>query len=313
MTGKKERKKEEKLEANKQKKSKTKNRNLSKKETKSKRMKQKQPGKRGGGLRGAPSPRAYTCNGTSLGDTCLTNLLNSLKFEKDKIRTFTNQKKRAESFKKIVGNKGGKDDQFGNTTTYLLMALGGNMTNLNCSGKTSLTTEAAATYTTLSNCSASIAAACAAPNNTANFTLLDTCKTVYTKIQTKNAACLKLTTDGSTACTCWAEAANMTVAAKKLSDACDAKSTQLEMKSLKKACLASFGVCKKAEDSSVAYIMTCSQNSSSSSSNITSSSLNITITSNSTTSTSNSSSLRERRSWMEDISLLGVIPGLTSL
>jgi len=264
-------------------------------------------------LRGAPSPRAYTCNGTSLGDTCLTNLLNSLKFEKDKIRTFTNQKKRAESFKKIVGNKGGKDDQFGNTTTYLLMALGGNMTNLNCSGKTSLTTEAAATYTTLSNCSASIAAACAAPNNTANFTLLDTCKTVYTKIQTKNAACLKLTTDGTAACTCWAEAANMTVAAKKLSDDCDAKSTQLEMKSLKKACLASFSVCKKAEDSSVAYIMTCSQDSSSSSSNVTSSSLNITITSNSTTSTSNSSSLRrERRSWMEDIGLLGGIPGLTS-
>merc|ERR1711971_576872 len=293
-----------------QKQSKTKNGSLSKKRNKSK---QKKSGNRRGGLRGALSPRAYTCNGTSLGDTCLTNLLNSLKFEKDKIRTFTNQKKRAESFKKIVGNKGGKDDQFGNTTTYLLMALGGNMTNLNCSGKTSLTTEAAATYTTLSNCSASIAAACAAPNNTANFTLLDTCKTVYTKIQTKNAACLKLTTDGTAACTCWAEAANMTVAAKKLSEDCDAKSTQLEMKSLKKACLASFGVCKKAEDSSVAYIMTCSQDSSSSSSNITSSSLNITITSNSTTSSSNSSSLRrERRSWMEDISLLGGIPGLTS-
>ena len=141
---KKESRQEEKQKAKQQKKSKTKNESLSKKRNKSK---QKKSGKRKGGLRGSPSPRAYTCNGTSLGDTCLTNLLNSLKFEKDKIRTFTNQKKRAESFKKIVGNKGGKDDQFGNTTTYLLMALGGNMTNLNCSGKTSLTTEAAATYT----------------------------------------------------------------------------------------------------------------------------------------------------------------------
>ena len=99
------------------------------------------------GSRRVPLQRVYTCNGTSLGDTCLSNLLNSLKFEKDKIRTFTNQKKRAESFKKLIGKKGGKDDQFGNTTTYLLMALGGNMTNLNCSGKTSSTTEAAATYT----------------------------------------------------------------------------------------------------------------------------------------------------------------------
>jgi len=283
-----------------------------KKQNKLRRTKQKNPGKRYKGMRGAPSKRAYTCNGTSLGDTCLTNLLNSLKFEKDKIRTFTNQKKRAESFKKLIGNKGGKDDQFGNTTTYLLMALGGNMTNLNCSGKTSLTTEAAATYTTLSNCSASIAAACAVPNKTANFTLLDTCKTVYSEIQTKNAACLKLTTDGTKACTCWSEAANMTASAKKLSDDCDAKSTQLEMKSLKKTCLASFSACKKAEDSSVAFIMTCSQDSSSSSSssNVTGSNLNITVTSNSTTSTSNS---RERRSLMEDLGLLGGLPDLTSL
>merc|ERR1719295_2465051 len=274
--------------------------------------KQRKSEKRNKSLRGAPSKRAYTCNGTSLGDTCLTNLLNSLKFEKDKIRTFTNQKKRAESFKKLIGNKGGKDDQFGNTTTYLLMALGGNMTNLNCSGKTSLTTEAAATYTTLSNCSASIAAACAVPNKTANFTLLDTCKTVYSEIQTKNAACLKLTTDGTKACTCWSEAANMTASAKKLSDDCDAKSTQLEMKSLKKTCLASFSACKKAEDSSVAFIMTCSQDSSSSSSssNVTGSNLNITVPSNSTTSTSNS---RERRSLMEDLGLLGGLPDLTSL
>ena len=108
-------------------------------------MRQKQSRKEGSGR--VPPQRVYTCNGTSLGDTCLSNLLNSLKFEKDKIRTFTNQKKRAESFKKLIGKKGGKDDQFGNTTTYLLMALGGNMTNLNCSGKTSSTTEAAATYT----------------------------------------------------------------------------------------------------------------------------------------------------------------------
>merc|ERR1712004_720690 len=258
----------------------------------------------GGGFRQTES---YTCNGSSLGDSCLDNLLNSLRFERDKIRTFTNQKKRAESFKKLIGNKGGKDDQFGNTTTYLLIALGGNMTNLNCSGKTSLTEEAAETYTTLSNCSASISAVCTVPNNTADFTVLDTCKDKYEEIKTKNAACLKLTTNGDAACKCWEEAANMTAAAKKLTDDCDSKTTQLEMKSLKKDCLAAFGKCKKAEDSSVAYIMTCSQDSSSASS----SSLNVTATS---TSSSNSSSLRRgRRSWLEESSLLGGFPGLTSL
>ena len=160
---------------------------------------------------------------------------------------------------------------------------------------------------TLSNCSASISAACAVPNNTANFTVLDTCKDKYDEIKTKNAACLKLTTDGDAACKCWEEAANMTAAAKKLTDDCDSKTTQLEMKSLKKDCLAAFGKCKKAEDSSVAYIMTCSQDSSSASS----SSLNVTATS---TSSSNSSSLRRgKRSWVEESSLLGGFPGLTSL
>merc|ERR1712018_79239 len=144
---KKKRKEKKKIEKKKAKRGK-----FTKKGRKLNRIKESQSG-RVGLSKNDPPQRSYTCNGTSLGDTCLSNLLNSLKFEKDKIRTFTNQKKRAESFKRITGNKGGKDDQFGNTTTYLLMALGGNMTNLNCSGKTSLTTEAAATYTTLSNCS----------------------------------------------------------------------------------------------------------------------------------------------------------------
>ena len=90
--------------------------------------------------------RNATCSGASLGDSCLADLLTAMKFEKDKIRTFTNQKKRAESFKKITEAKGGKDGQFGNTTVYLLMALGGNLSNLACGGKPSLTTQAASTY-----------------------------------------------------------------------------------------------------------------------------------------------------------------------
>merc|ERR1719295_2285999 len=84
--------KKENAKTKKQNKSKAKKENLGK--IKLKHKKQKNPGKRYKGMRGAPSKRAYTCNGTSLGGTCLTNLLNSLKFEKDKIRTFTNQKKR---------------------------------------------------------------------------------------------------------------------------------------------------------------------------------------------------------------------------
>jgi len=240
--------------------------------------------------------RNATCSGSSLGDSCLANLLTAMKFEKDKIRTFTNQKKRAESFKKITEAKGGKDGQFGNTTVYLLFALGGNLSSLACAGRPSLTAEAVSTYTTLNNCSVSIPASCAIPNNTANFTLLDTCETVYKAIQTKNKACLAETTDGAAACSCWKEAANMTMAAKGLAADCDSQGAQKKMKELKKTCMETFTGCKKAEDSSVSYILTCSSSSSSSST--------------STNSTTNSTSTKLRR---DTSSLLQLQPFLDSL
>ena len=87
-----------------------------------------------------------TCNGTSLGDSCLTNLIEALKYERDKISTFYNQKSRAATFNKVISAKGSKNATFDNTTTYLLLALGGNASSLNCSGKTSMTSEASTAY-----------------------------------------------------------------------------------------------------------------------------------------------------------------------
>ena len=142
----------------------------------------------------------------------------------------------------------------------------------------------------------SIPASCAIPNNTANFTLLDTCETVYKAIQTKNKACLAETTDGAAACSCWKEAANMTMAAKGLAADCDSQGAQKKMKELKKTCMETFTGCKKAEDSSVSYILTCSSSSSSSST--------------STNSTTNSTSTKLRR---DTSSLLQLQPFLDSL
>ena len=121
----------------------------------------------------------------------------------------------------------------------------------------------------LANCTTSIPAACTVPNNTANFTLLNTCKTTYKAIQVKNAECLALRTDGAAACSCWGAAANMTTAAKRLSPPCDSQAASKKLKKMKDSCLAAFRVCKKAEDSSVGYIMACSSSSSSSSANST--------------------------------------------
>ena len=78
-----------------------------------------------------------TCNGTALESSCLTNLISALKYERDAVANFMNQKARAEDFKKLIGKKEGKNDTFTSSTTYLLTALGGNVSNLTCGSQNS--------------------------------------------------------------------------------------------------------------------------------------------------------------------------------
>jgi len=252
-------------------------------------------GKKGKGKRKGSPRQTATCNGTSLGSTCLTNVMSSLKYERDNIANFMNQKARAEDFKKLMGNKGGKNDSFSNSTTYLLTALGGNVSNLVCSSSNSSSAAAITTYKALSNCSDAVGTACTLPNTTVNFTQLDTCKTYYDGVQKTNAKCFTMTmknkANGTAVCECWKSAAAAVESAKLKKDSCSANTAQSDMKSLKNACLAAYGVCKKAEDASVSFILKCSgggTSSSSSSSNSTSSSSSSTNGTSSSSSSNNS-------------------------
>merc|ERR1711962_454432 len=92
-----------------------------------------------------------TCSGSSVGDTCLSSLITAMKFERDKISSFNNQKKRAEAWNRLINSKASKNSLFGNTTSYLLVALGGDMSNLACGGDTALTDDATNAYRTLTN------------------------------------------------------------------------------------------------------------------------------------------------------------------
>jgi len=218
------------------------------------------------------------CNGTALGGTCLTNLVAALKYERDFVANFMNQKARAESFNKLIGKKGGKNDEFKNSTTYLLTALGGNVSNLTCgSNKDSSTSEAAIkTYKTLTNCSTNVAEACMIPNTTVNFTKLDTCKTYYEDVQKNNKKCFEMTNkakaNGTAVCECWKSAADTVATAKSKSPSCSANQAQSDLKVLKNTCLAAFGACKKAEDASVSFILKCSTDTGSSNSSVSSNS-----------------------------------------
>jgi len=142
-------------------------------------------------FRKSMSPRASnsTCNGVSVESSCMTSLKASMKFDRDKITNFKNQLERAEFFDKIIGNKMKKNSDFSNSTTYLLIALGSDPTNLNCSGNPATTVEAVATYNTLANCSTAVEAACFVPASASpNFTQLTACKETYEKVE-KRTVC----------------------------------------------------------------------------------------------------------------------------
>jgi len=265
-------------------KEKSKKKRKGKKARKQKKRKQGRKSKKGGRRKKKGNMRkntgslraTATCNGTALESSCLTNLISALKYERDAVANFMNQKARAEDFKKLIGKKGGKNDTFSSSTTYLLTALGGNVSNLTCGSQNSSGDAAITTFKALKNCSTAVSAACMVPNTTVNFTQLDECKTYYENVQTTNAKCFKMTVKGganSTAvCECWKSAADAVATAKTKKDSCSANTAQSDMKALKNACLASFSACKKAEDASVSFILQCA----------TDSSTNTTSTSNST-------------------------------
>merc|ERR1711892_295988 len=187
--------------------------------------------------------------------TCLANIELAMDYEGKQIKNFKNQKKRVEDFDKLMKNKGGKKDNFQNTTTYMKDALG---SDDSCNGTTNEAdaADAVSTHATLSNCSTSVESGCAIPTTTYNSTELSSCETSLTAVATKNAECYKLTTatspDLSAACTCWKAAAELVTETKALK--CSAKSSYDTISALKKTCLSKFSDCKKAEDASVGLI-----------------------------------------------------------
>ena len=63
----------------------------------------------------------------------MANIEVAVDYEGNQIKNFKNQKTRVEGFVKLVDNKGGKKDNFHNTTSYLKDSLG---PGGNCSGTT---------------------------------------------------------------------------------------------------------------------------------------------------------------------------------
>merc|ERR1711874_243428 len=183
--------------------------------------------------------------------TCLANIGTVMDYEGNQVGNFERQKKRIESFSTLMGKKGGKKDNFANSTTYLDTALG---TDKNCSkaGSSGVADTAKETYSTLSGCSSSISSGCSVPAGSFNQTSLDSCLERFTALKTKTAECYSQisadSADLSAACTCYAAALVLVNEAKAAS--CSAKASFDAVKAAKDNCLGNFSACKKAEDNS---------------------------------------------------------------
>merc|ERR1719278_627302 len=217
--------------------------------------------KRGKKTRGKKERKAQRKCGRQSGPddaTCLANIGTVMDYEGNQVGNFERQKKRIESFNTLMGKKGGKKDDFTNSSSYLETSLG---SDINCSkaGISVVADTAKETFTTLSGCSSSISAGCSVPAGAFNQTSLDSCLARFTVLKEKIKECYTAVSadsaDLSAACTCFAAAVELVNEAKAAS--CSAKSSFDTIKASRDNCLGNFSACKKAEDASVGLIHSC--------------------------------------------------------
>jgi len=207
-----------------------------------------------------------TCSDSSqVTNQCLEDAVEVLKYLRSQVRTFSRRFARIKNFNKTIGNKLGKKGVFEESAKYLLLSLGGNINSASC-GETGASTDkstAVSTYNTLNNCSASIKEACTLPEKTLSnddITSFNNCTTVFTQISKSADDCRtneKYTTDGAAACTCWKKIIDGIDKIKK-AGSCNATAANDGVKEGKTTCMNAFSKCRKAEDSAVQLVFTCS-------------------------------------------------------
>merc|ERR1712218_264665 len=193
-----------------------------------------------------------TCSdSTTVSSDCLQDAVDVLKYLGNQVRTFNRKFARIKSFNKTVKNKLGKKGVFEETASWLLVALGGNISNAAC-GETGSRRRtgrdkntAVTTYKTLNNCSTAIKEACSMPNTTLSdedITSFNSCKDTFNKTSVQADDCRtnsKYANNG------------------KQSGACNATDTNNGVKESRNTCMATFSACRKAEDSAVQLVYTC--------------------------------------------------------
>lgn len=129
-------------------------------------------------------------------DEYMINMFESYKFRINQVENNNQKYLRIGNFAKVMANKGGKKDDFQNTTAWLVAVVGGDINNPKCRGQTSgAETEAIQNlYNSISKCNETIATSCVL-NNTVlerDESVFETCNTVNTALKDKIDECREI-------------------------------------------------------------------------------------------------------------------------
>ena len=197
--------------------------------------------------------RDSTCD---LSTTCVNLAVNSMRMIKDKVANFETQYRRITKKSKLGDSKSSKQNEFLPVLARLSDGAGGNISAPVCSGSTNNTgAETMKNISmTLMSCADEIAAACDTGLPSVNETHITECVSSITIFKNYTDTCLELS--GSEACACWTAAPTEAI---EVVQGCDISGNNTAITKAANACKATFGVCRKAQDSVGNIIFDCSQ------------------------------------------------------
>merc|ERR1712013_695814 len=188
--------------------------------------------------------------------TCLNNLLQVLKINKDTVQNFIQQKKRMDSRLTLAGNKGNKSSKTNASLTLLANSLGGTKSLTKsapiCAGRynESKAIEGMKVFQNMSKCDRLVSEACDIKLSTNESSDVAKCNKVMGEFRENADACIKTPTN----CSCWN---SLVKDVKSVKDCNIAGAKEKDIKKKLTLCKNVFGACKDYEDKSIVYIATC--------------------------------------------------------
>ena len=194
-----------------------------------------------------------------MAEACVDTTISYMKLLKDKIRNFKVQKARIATSKKQALGKAKKSGLWATVISKIVMAGGGNSSELKCNGASGPGADRlTALHTELTGCEATINATCSTDLPEYNSTMVGMCSDYITNFENLTGAAIEAM--GDQACDLWQDPELAMVAAS--IKMCDISKDNGKFTAQKSKCIKAFGKCRKTEDTVNQAISVCSSSNS---------------------------------------------------